>query len=318
MTRRIVVLLACIATVALYLVFRDRGGGPEDNGAPKEFQVEQKKAAPLVLTEGDRVRQQLLATLTYAPGQGFPGVLPWLALEEIGAKGGYPLENLLHSQPVVFFEMCLDRYKQEVQGYSLLFRKRERINGKLYPAEKDKYETVAVDFREKPFSVYFNWVQEAKIAQKVLYVEGQNNGMMLARPKGLLSFALVSREVNGAEAKSSGRYTIDQFGLFFATQRVVDNMRRAEARGKLFVEYQGLVTLAEVGNRPCYKFVRKPYDPPEEEGVNELVLFVDQETWLQVGSILRDREGNLIAEYFFSDIRLNPEFSEKQFTRGAI
>ena len=317
MKRWLVVIVVAAVPVVLYAVYRDRGG-PEDNGSARERQVETKPPAPLVLSETDRVRQDLLATLSLSPGGGFPGALPWNALREIGERGGYPLENLLHSSPVTFLEMSLDRYKREVHGYSLTFRKRERIAGKLYPAEKDKYETVEVHFREQPFSVYFNWVQEPKLAQKVLYVRGQNNGQMLARPRGPLGFVVVSREVNSADAKASGRYTIDQFGLYLAMERSVQNMRNAEARGALHLKYDGVVTLAEIGDRPCYKFVRKPYDPPEEDGVYEMTLYVDTETWLQVGSVLKDREGNLIAEYYFSDIRVNPEFDEKQFTRNAI
>ena len=39
---------------------------------------------------------------------------------------------------------------------------------------------------------------------------------------------------------------------------------------------------------------------------------------MQIGSVLKDTEGNLIAEYYFIDVKLNPEFSENQFTRSAL
>jgi hypothetical protein len=39
---------------------------------------------------------------------------------------------------------------------------------------------------------------------------------------------------------------------------------------------------------------------------------------MQVGSVLLDAEGNLIAEYYFRDFELNPTFSEKQFTRENL
>ena len=56
----------------------------------------------------------------------------------------------------------------------------------------------------------------------------------------------------------------------------------------------------------------------EEDGLNELTLYIDCENWLQVGSILRDPEGRLIAEYFFPDVEINPTFPENQFTRAAL
>ena len=42
------------------------------------------------------------------------------------------------------------------------------------------------------------------------------------------------------------------------------------------------------------------------------------QTWLMVGTILRGEEGQLIAEYYFRDIHLNPTFAKDQFTRKAL
>lgn len=273
-----------------------------------------KPAAPVVLTGSDLLRQELLANLAVLPGQPFPAGLPWVPHYQVGSKGAVPLEYLLHQQPVTFLEMCLERYEREIQSYRLTFLKRERVKGKLQPPEK-----VAVHYRDKPFSVHMQWLEGGRLAQKVLYVEGENQNMMLARPAGrLLGAFVVSREVDGADAKSSGRYTIRQFGLYDAMRRSVVNMRAAERRGELHIRYEGLVTLPEVGDRPCYKFVRGPYHPPEEDGINEFALYVDQETWLQVGSVLKDENGELIGEYFFRDIEINPSFAENQFQRGAV
>jgi hypothetical protein len=141
--------------------------------------------------------------------------------------------------------------------------------------------------------------------------------MMLAKPKAL-PFLTVSREKDGADAKASGRYTIDQFGIYLGTKRTVARMRDARARGQLHVRYEGIYKVPEVNNRPCHKFVRSPYVPLEEEGVNELTFYIDQETCLQVGSVLKDPDGELIASYFFADIQLNPEFKQEQFTKRGL
>jgi outer membrane lipoprotein-sorting protein len=39
---------------------------------------------------------------------------------------------------------------------------------------------------------------------------------------------------------------------------------------------------------------------------------------LQVGSVLLDSKGQVIAEYFFRDIEINPTFDKDQFTRKAL
>lgn len=275
-------------------------------------------ADPDPLSGDELLRQELLATLASLPGPGYPAALPWIPLYQVGVRDVVPLENLLHNQPVAFLESCLERYRHEVQGYSLTFLKRERIGGKLHPAVGG-YEVTRVHFREHPFSVHMTWLEHPRLASKVLFVEGENGGKMLARSSGrFLSALVVTRDVDGPDARQSARYTVNEFGFYLAMRRSVDAMRAAQARGALHVAYHGLVSLPEVGDRPCDKFVRTPYEPPEEDGVNELTLYVDRETGLQVGSVLRDVEGCLIGEYFFRDITLNPTFPPDQFRRAGF
>jgi hypothetical protein len=319
MGRRLVLLVLAVgAAVGVYLAFRGSPESPDEDHKPAaEHKVQSPTPPPVAVTEKDLIGRELTAVLALAPGQGFPTGFPWYPLHDIGDRGGFPLVNFLHAQPLAFLENCLERYEREVQGYTCTFIKKERVGGKLYPSEKDQYEVIQVAFREHPFSVYFKWQAKPKLASRCLYVEGENDNKLLARPFVTL-LPVMTREVDSQESKSSSRYTIAQFGIGKGTQRTVESMRRAQARGALHLRYEGLVTLAEVGDRVCYKFVRTPYDPLEEDNLNELTVYIDQETWLQVGSVLRDIDGNLIAEYYFRDIELNPEIPDKQFTRGAL
>jgi uncharacterized protein DUF1571 len=304
--RRLMVLLAgAVAGIAAWYWW---GPQPPAQVVPlgKQERVEQR--APLVLTEKGRTRQELLAALACAPGQGLNSI-PWSPLFQVGSKGLFPLEILLHYEPILFLEDCLARYEDEVTGYATTFLKQERIQGKLQPLEK-----VDVHFREEPFSVHMKWLEGARLAAAALYVEGQNNDMIIVRPR-LLPFTTVSRVKDGADAKSSGRYTIDQFGIYLGTQRTVQSMRDAQKRGDLHVRYEGLYKVPELNHRACHKLIRSPYHPVEEEGVNELTLYIDQETGLQLGSVLKDVKGELIASYFFTDIQINPEFSREQFQK---
>lgn len=244
--------------------------------------------------------------------QGFlPGPLAghsWGHWVDIGQSGLFPLDFLLHTRPLDFLDLCVTKYDQEVKSYSLTFRKYEK--GKTRGMEKLK-----VHFREQPFSVFMQWLENPGLTSKVLFVKGENDDKLLAPVPifGIKKFA-----PNDTLAKNSSRYTIDQFGLKLATLRSIGSMRKAQAEGKLFLEYRGLVQVPELGNRLSHKFVRTPYDPPEEEGVNELTLYIDQETLLQTGSILKDAAGQVVAEYYFTDIELNPEFGPDQFREKAL
>ena len=76
--------------------------------------------------------------------------------------------------------------------------------------------------------------------------------------------------------------------------------------------------MKEAGDRVCYTLRRDQYPKPEEDGVTELTIYIDKETYLQVGAVLKGEGGKLIASYYFRDIKLNPEFKADQFTRAAL
>jgi hypothetical protein len=306
----IIGLIAFVVAIGTFFYLRSPAAPLADIGVGEKRILE---TANKLSDEEQRVCS-FVASLPVMPGQPFPSLLCWEPLRVIGQEKGPSLEELLRERPVDFLEVCLRRYEQEVQGYRLIFLKQERQNGKLHPAEK-----IRVHFREKPFSVHMQWLAGERLAWKSLYVEGENDGKLLAVPS-LLKWigTVVTRDVDGPDAKQSGMYTINQFGIYLAMQRTVTSMRTAQKAGTLHLHYEGLVQLEQVGNRPCYKLVRTPYEPPEENDVNELILYIDQETLLQVGSVLRDSKNQLIAEYFFRDIEINPTFDAKQFTRKGL
>jgi hypothetical protein len=217
------------------------------------------------------------------------------------------------SDPRVFLAECLKRYDKEIQGYTCTLEKRERVAGTLRPRE-----VVEAAFREKPFSVFMKWRVGASKAQAVLYVEGENDGKLLVRPPGLLSWLVVTKALDSPDVKSSGRYEITGFGLKIGTQRVLTAWKDAADRKALKVSYEGIYQLKTVNDRPCYKLHRTDFDHPEEDGISDVVIYIDTQTWLQVGSILRDAEGKLIGEYYFRDICPRSEYPADQFTSAAL
>jgi hypothetical protein len=225
--------------------------------------------------------------------------------------GAGQMERFARKNPVAFLEACLLRYQREVTGYTLTMRKQERLGGTVQRAE-----VVRVAFREKPFSVFLRWLEGARRAERALYVKGENDGQMLARPKFLP--VVVSRPVDGEDARQAGRFPLDEFGLGKGLERTLAGWRDARAEGALHVEYRGEQKVEEAGGRTCYVLRRTGYLRPENDGVTEQTVYIDKETWLQVGSVARGEDGQVIGAYFFRDVRLNPEFEPGQFTREAL
>lgn len=224
------------------------------------------------------------------------------------------MDRLAETDPVAFVEKTLVRYEREVEGYRVLFQKKERVLGTVYPVEK-----IDVAFREKPFSVRFFWKEGAREASRVLYVEGENDGKLVA--KGASWRALVGlqyRAIDSDDAKKSGRYPITEFGMKVGAQRTLGAWIDARKNGTLKVEYLGEKSVSELDGRLCWVLRRTGYQEAEEDGIGETTLYFDKETWLQTGAVLRTRTGGFIADYWFRNIELNPTFPADTFTTGAL
>jgi hypothetical protein len=238
-----------------------------------------------------------------------PAVKP---LVDDGAKlpAADDMERLAKDDPVAFLEKTLLRYEREVKGYNCTLKRQERVNGKLLPSE-----VIDVAFREKPFSVRLEWAAEPRPARAILLVEGENADKLVVQPTSLWSPDL---DPKGSFAMARCRYPMTEFGMKKGMENTRAYWIAARDAKALHVEYLGVKKPVELAGRPCYCLKRTRYAKPEVDGITEVTYYFDKETWLQVGSVLKGEEGQLIGEYFFRDVKLNPEFKDDAFSRKAI
>jgi hypothetical protein len=226
------------------------------------------------------------------------------------------MERLARTDPIAFLENCLHRCDRKVRGYRAVLQKRERLGGKLR-----RTEILDVAFREEPFSVLLDWREGAGRVQRTLFVKGANDGQLLARPASALAYRLagiVARDPEGPDARRVGRYPLTGFGIKIGMRRVRAAWAAARKEGALHVAYLGRRRVPEAGNRLCYVFRRDRVARPEEDGITAGTFSIDVETWLQVGVVLDGEDNQRIGEYFFRDVRLNPDFPPETFTRQAL
>jgi hypothetical protein len=224
------------------------------------------------------------------------------------------MARLAETDPMAFLEACIARYDREVKGYWCTLIKQERINGELHKPEETR-----VGFREEPFSVLMEWRKNENKAKRVLYVKGENKDMIIALPAGLAALSgLWERPVDGAEARASSRYPINEFGIRLGMLRTLAPWRAAAKRGTLHIVYVGEQKVPELDGRLCYVLKRIDYEKPEDDGITEATYFFDKETWLQTGSILKGEGGKTIATYFFRDVEVNPKFDADLFARDSV
>jgi hypothetical protein len=248
---------------------------------------------------------------TTGPARGLPPPAAPALDESAALPSPERLETLAKTDPTAFLRACLLRYRREVKGCRAVLQKQERLGGELGPAE-----VMEVAFREEPFSVFLKWkTPPVSMADRVLYVAGQNDGKALARGKYL--HIIHSRDPYSPEAKAAGRYALPDFGIAKGTERTLRAWQAAHDRGNLKVEYLGVRPVAEAGNVKSY-VLRRTCDPPEEDGIVTVEVAFDTEHWLQVGNVLTAGGDKLVAGYYFRDLELNPKFPPDQFDRAAL
>jgi hypothetical protein len=221
------------------------------------------------------------------------------------------MEKLARQDPAAFLENCLKRYRREVKGYSLVMQEREREDGELRPTE-----VIRAYYREEPRSVFLAWLEGAGRADRVLYVEGENGGRFLAHPRGRLA-RRVAGDVVERDLDSPSGQRLSRFGLKRELERTLTIYRQAREKAPVTVTYLGQQKLKEAGDRLCY-VLRFRSDQPLHRGGNEMTVYVDRETWLEVGLVIKEEGGKVMAEYFFRDIKINPAFKPDQFKRSAL
>ena len=226
------------------------------------------------------------------------------------SKDALPIDD-----PIEFLKACIQKFDEKnVAGYELVMLKQERLSGQLQPSEE-----IAVSYRTKPHSVVLKWLKGQRKANIALFVEGQNNNMLLINPAGIAGrlVKVVERDPEGDDAKQSGRYSMREFGLKATMVRTLGGFERAKAKGTLKTEYLGILKVKELNDRLCYAFKRIA-PKPEEDGFTDVTVYVDKETWIQVGTLLKGEDGKVVAEYLFRDVKFNPSFKPEQFTRAIL
>ena len=217
--------------------------------------------------------------------------------------------ELAQGDHIELLEWCQERYQNSVKDYTTRFYKQERLKGKLKKAER-----VSVQFMEKPFSVLMKWEKNAGRTDKLLFVEGKNDGKMLVHPTGFFSWIKsVKREPWGKDAKKSGLKSCEKFGFYRSMESMLGVYRKAREKGELETKYVGRT---EVDERPCVQVERLL---PKGKGypAARLVVDFDLEYGLPTRVSSYDWEGRLVSQYRYTEVKFNTGLTEDDFTAKA-
>lgn len=146
---------------------------------------------------------------------------------------------------------ALDTLKT-IRDYQCVFQRQERVGGKLLDETR-----MEMKVRQKPFSIYMRFLEPASSAgQEVIYVEGRNDGNLLAHATGLAqAVGTVALDPNGMIAMRGGRYPITEAGM----TRLVEKLLALGAKKRLFRDSRVEIAPIEFAERPCTRVeIRNP------------------------------------------------------------
>jgi hypothetical protein len=205
---------------------------------------------------------------------------------------------------------------EKVKDYSCTLVKRERIDGTL-----NEHEYLFVKVRQHPRSIYIYFLSPAKVkGQEVLFVEGQNDGNMLAHPNGLKHkmIGTVSLNPTGMMAMAGNRYPVTELGIRRLLERLIEVGEHDMQFGECEVKF---IEGAKISGREC-TCIQVVHPTPRKEFIfNMARIFVDKELDFPIRYEAYDWSKEpggaplLIEEYTYMNLKVNNGFTDQDFDR---
>ncbi len=228
---------------------------------------------------------------------------------------------LLHQQsadgnpvaPVVAWAEDALRQMEGLRDYTCTFKKREVVDGKLLDQQ-----SMFVKSRPAPLSVYMYFLDQDVRGQEAIYVEGRNNGHIVAHPVGFKQTLVgtLSLAPNDSQAMDGNRYPVTSFGIKNLLVRYLKGMYGDMQTGETEVR---IIERARVNDRVC-TCIQVSHPTKRPEFVYSMTrLYVDDELNVPIryeGYDWPRRPGEgppLAEEYTYANMKLNVGLTDADF-----
>lgn len=221
----------------------------------------------------------------------------------------------------------LERIQSKVIDYTCTIVKQERINGELNPPEHMRAEIrnrkIGAAGLAQPFSVYLNFLKPDDIqGREVIYVEGQNNGKMVAHEaKGIkAAFGNVWLKPDGVLAMQGQRYPITEIGIENLVDKLIERANRDRQNDPEALATQvRFIEGAKINGRSCLVIeVKHPVQTPVYD-FHIARVFIDDQLQVPVRyaaytwPTTPGGKPQLEEAYTYLDMKVNVGLSENDF-----
>jgi hypothetical protein len=150
----------------------------------------------------------------------------------------------------------LQHMRENIRDYTAILVKRNRVNGKLgeltYAAVKIRNGRSDGGQSRIPLSVYLSFLKpESAKGREVIWVDGRNDGKLLAHEAGLKNLATVKLEPTGYLAMRGQRYPITEIGIENLTVKILQTASRDRQYAECQVQFY---KNAKIGDDICDMF----------------------------------------------------------------
>lgn len=232
---------------------------------------------------------------------------------------GAPLHPL--DQALQMAQDGLRNIQKNIDDYTCVLIKRERVNGKLgeheyiYTKVRNHKENAAGKVTQ-PFSVYMYFLKPSKVkGREVIYVEGKNRGRLTAHENSRI-LPTVNLDPESALAMRGQLYPITEVGIENLVKKLIERGRAEKKSDNCVVSFNHN---AKFNGRACTVLqVKHPEkDPKLEFYVAE--VFIDKELNVPIRYVAYDfpkSQGStppVLEEYNYTRLKLNVGLTDEDF-----
>jgi hypothetical protein len=238
----------------------------------------------------------------------------------------HPLEAAVHPlDPLLLVaRKGLELLRESLRDYTATLERQERVGDQLMPTE-----TITLKIRQARTAeendgqavaraIYTRHEAPASLqGQEAIYVEGENEGNLVAHTTGLLNIRRLYLPPNGFLAMRGSRYPMTEAGFEVLIERMLERGQRDRDHGPCQVRVDRQATL---NGRPCtvFEIVHPTQEGPYDFHIariaidDELNLPIHYEahTWpTEPGG-----KPELLERYTYTNIQLNPGLPDETFS----
>ncbi len=205
--------------------------------------------------------------------------------------------------------------------YTAQLRKQEVVRGELLDEQ-----VMSLKCRHHPFSVYLVW-QIGDVGREAIYVEGKNNGKLIAHDGGWKSrLPAFSMLTDGSLAMKDARCPITTAGLLALTE-VMMATHLNDLKYSTFESCE-IDPHQRFDGRQCLMFTTKYKSAEISPTYRKSITLIDHEwnlpvqtqhfEWCRTGKTMTDQEldlATIIESYSFTNIKLGCDLTDRDFER---